>query len=359
MKNKKILFFLNSFGLGGAERVCDNYAKEYLNQGFEVHFITLYKESDYVINENYKVINLDIDKNISSTNKIIQILKKRKIVNNYLKKHKFSLITANLPFSQLLARLTKINKKCIYVQHSTLSNDISIKYRKVLNIIFRKRKIVAVSKNVGKELINDFKFKEKYVTTIYNPLLLEEIKKLKKEKTDNIKPYILFVGRLEKVKRPERMLETFYKGKFYKEYKLVILGSGSLLEKLKKIAKNYNIEKDVIFKGYTPNVYSYMSRAKALVVTSDSESFSMVLLEALACGCKVISSNCKYGPSEILTGELSKYLVNNIADIEEYIKVLKDALNNYPNIDNINIFDKFEINNLTKKYIDFYRREVK
>ena len=77
----------------------------------------------------------------------------------------------------------------------------------------------------------------------------------------------------------------------------------------------------------------------------------MILVEALNCGTKIVSSNCNFGPSEILVGEYSKFLVEP-DNIQDYIEKIKIALNDYPKETNI-IVEKCDPANIIKEYIKF------
>ncbi|HEY7774060.1 MAG TPA: glycosyltransferase, partial [Marinagarivorans sp.] len=95
--------------------------------------------------------------------------------------------------------------------------------------------------------------------------------------------------------------------KVSKPIKLVCLCRNS--RKAKKLAAKYDVLDRVIFPGFKKNPYPWIKHAKGLVLSSDFEGFPTVLLEALALGVNVISSDCNFGPREILTGELAQWLV--------------------------------------------------
>jgi glycosyltransferase involved in cell wall biosynthesis len=90
---------------------------------------------------------------------------------------------------------------------------------------------------------------------------------------------------------------------------LLLLGEGSLTQEYRKLAENLGVSERVHFLGYRVNPYPYFKRALALVVSSDYEGLPTGIIEALACGTPVVSTNCPSGPSEILQDALAEFLV--------------------------------------------------
>jgi len=88
--------------------------------------------------------------------------------------------------------------------------------------------------------------------------------------------------------------------KIKKDLKLVILGEGGLESYLKELIKNLNLENDVYLLGWQKNPFKFLANSKLFVLFSLWEGFGIVILEAMACGIPVISSDCKSGPREIL-----------------------------------------------------------
>ena len=109
-----------------------------------------------------------------------------------------------------------------------------------------------------------------------------------------------------------------------------MLGQGTAGEKesLEALAKKLGIFEQVIFVGFVTNPYAYMRAAEALVLSSDYEGLPNVLVEALACGTHVVSTNCPYGPAEILQGELAQGLCGLTASAlaEAIARVLQNRI---------------------------------
>jgi glycosyltransferase involved in cell wall biosynthesis len=98
------------------------------------------------------------------------------------------------------------------------------------------------------------------------------------------------------------LLRAFARVRSARPARLVILGEGSQLRALQSLASELGIGDDVLFPGFVSNPFAYMARARAFVLSSAWEGFGNVLVEAMACGCPVISTDCPSGPAEILEG---------------------------------------------------------
>jgi glycosyltransferase involved in cell wall biosynthesis len=106
---------------------------------------------------------------------------------------------------------------------------------------------------------------------------------------------------------------------------LVIIGEGRLRSELEALAQSLGIDKDVWMPGFTDNPYAFMGRASVLVLSSICEGLPNVLLEALACGCPIVSTDCPSGPSEILQNGTVGPLVP-VGDVQALAKAILSTL---------------------------------
>ncbi|HYP53040.1 MAG TPA: glycosyltransferase, partial [Pyrinomonadaceae bacterium] len=84
--------------------------------------------------------------------------------------------------------------------------------------------------------------------------------------------------------------------------RLMIAGEGEGRARLEALIGELNLTDDVALPGFVTNPYALMSRAAAFVLSSRWEGLPTVLIEALACGCPVVATDCPSGPREILNG---------------------------------------------------------
>ncbi|MFO1430627.1 MAG: glycosyltransferase [Candidatus Competibacteraceae bacterium] len=175
--------------------------------------------------------------------------------------------------------------------------------------------IVAVSDGVADDLAERIAIPRLAITRIYNPTLLPDLPEKAKEPVDHPwfapgnPPVVLAVGRIGRQKDFGTLLRAFARVRATRPARLVILGATTGLgrktehvnmNKLLALAARLGISDDVALLGFVPNPFAYMARAAVLVLSSLHEGFPNVLVEALGCGCPVVSTNCPSGPAEIL-----------------------------------------------------------
>lgn len=137
----------------------------------------------------------------------------------------------------------------------------------------------------------------------YNPTHIDVPTVPRSDKTT----HFLYIGRMaNRQKRVDRLLHAV--SQVSGDWKLTMVGDGSGLKELKTLSDALNISHRIQWTGWLKNPFSHISDATALLLTSDYEGFGLVLIEALARGIPVISSNCPTGPSEIVKPGRNGYL---------------------------------------------------
>ena len=166
--------------------------------------------------------------------------------------------------------------------------------------------VVGVSKGIADELTRIPGVSGDRVYTIYNPVVSENIGRKMREpvghpwfKRDGV-PIVLAVGRLAPQKDFHCLLAAFARVLKCRAARLLVLGKGKLREALLLQARDLGIAESVAFLGFVQNPYALLANANLFVLSSRHEGLPRVLIEAMACGCPVVSTNCQFGPSEIL-----------------------------------------------------------
>lgn len=360
---KKSLFFVNSFTGGGAERVCFDLIRESCRSQ-EAKVVVLDGRDDYgELPENCEVLNLGIDPDLANGARIGRIVAALPRVNGFVGSlDSYDVISAHLNMSQLLARLSRASKRTLYVMHGAQKPSDPHRspfHRMMLHVLFGRRQLVCVSRGIEHELKADYGFGERYCSTIYNPLDLLKIQRLLQQVPSNVteRPFLLAAGRLNKIKRYDRLIDIYHQGGFFERYDLVILGAGDELEALKAQARGLGVGERVHFPGFSSNPYQWMARSSAFICCSDSEAFPVGLLEALFCGARVVSADCQYGPDEILGGDLTKFLVKPIDDVSAYVDVINSALRAYPPVKESS-FKKYQPDIILAEYKQRWKKLV-
>lgn len=171
--------------------------------------------------------------------------------------------------------------------------------------------IVAVSDGVADDLAMCSGISRGRIATIYNPIVGPDITTLAEEPLNEpyfgqgTPPVILAVGRLDPQKDYPTLIRAFARLRQNREARLVILGAEHRLRPLYRqelidLAADLGVACDLILPGYVDNPFAYMARAQVFVLSSTHEGLPGVLIQALACGCPAVSTDCPSGPREIL-----------------------------------------------------------
>lgn len=139
-------------------------------------------------------------------------------------------------------------------------------------------------------------------------------------------PVILGVGELGYRKDFTTMLRAFARLRARRPCRLVILGKGKQKEELKALADQLNVAADFDLPGFQKDPYTFMAHASIFAFTSRWEGLGFVLIEALAVGTPVVSTDCPSGPREILAGGKYGPLVP-VGDSEQLARAMEETLN--------------------------------
>lgn len=166
--------------------------------------------------------------------------------------------------------------------------------------------IVTVSQGIAGELAGARGIPHEHTTTIYNPVFSARIAAASANRMEHpwfqegAPPVVLGVGRLVEQKDLATLLRAFAQVRRERLARLMILGEGELRGSLHALAERLGVSADVALPGFVDNPFAYLARATVFALTSRWEGLPYVLLEALACGCPVVSTDCRFGPAEIL-----------------------------------------------------------
>jgi len=347
---RKIIFIISSLGSGGAERVVVNLSN-YFSKKHEVSIVTLSnEESFYNLNANVKHIKLNLTEksnNIlgSIKNNLNRILEIRKIV----KKENPDIMVSFLTQTNIISLISSSG-----IKFKKILSERSVYFSENSNFIwkFLRRLTYPFANNVillTKGDAENYKFlKNKAII----PNFVNNTENNHSLCKENI---ILAVGRLHPVKQFDKLIELYYKSKI--EWPLYIVGDGQEMDKLKKMIKEFNLEKKIFLEGRKTNIYDYYKKAKIFALTSKHEAFPNAMLEAIYFGCGVVGFDCPYGPKEIIENGKSGYLVK---DDNDFIEKLHLLVNNEAILNKISqnaknrakVFNKNKILKKWEKYVE-------
>lgn len=352
-KKSKICFFVGDMSKnGGTERVSSIIANELLDRGYQIIFLS-YKKCDksfYFLNSEIKIYSLfDMEEKGYFKRKI------RPYINLY-KFVKKANIDVMIDVDIILSLYTIPIKilcgiKNISWEHFNFSNQRvknRVRARKLAGyfsdaiVTLNKRDLENYKKNLNRI---------KRIDYIYNPAIVENanVTTLK----NNI---AISVGRLNYSKGFDNLLKIWkLVEEKNKNWKLLIIGDGEERDNLKKIINEYKLQ-NVFLLPFQKNIEYYYENASIYVMTSRSEGFPMVLLEAQKKGLPIISFDCETGPSEIVIDGRNGYLIKQ-NNLYEFANKLLEIMNDNKKIiefskNAIKDSERFELKQIVNKWVE-------
>lgn len=315
---------------GGVGVHIHTLSKELVRQGHEVYVIT-YPHKEIKDIDGIHVIGTK-GLNIPGVRGLMFKINAKRALKELIEKEDIDIIHGHYLFPAGAAAVEVGNELGIKTYVTAHGSDMFELYKKqpymrspIKKVLKNADGIFAVSNALRHEIIATG------VTGIANKTKLSwnsvDIEKFSNKENDSFKreyklsdkPIVLFIGNLIKRKNVDSLLEA--KKISNSDYYLVIVGDGPLFKKLKKKAEEENIP-DVIFTGSRNDVENIIPSCDVLVLPSFSESFGLVLIEALACGKPVIGSNVG-GITEIITKDVGMLVnPNNVSSISGAIDEL-------------------------------------
>lgn len=306
----RVAIYLPSLGGGGAERVMVTLANGFAARGLPVDLVLAMAEGPYLAE-------------VAATVRVVDLRARRVVASlpglaRYLRRERPTALLSALNHANvigLLARRLAGGRTRIVVSeraHVALALSHGSNHRAGLLRWFMRRTygwadgVLAVSAGVADDLAQATGLLRSSISVIYNPVVTQQMLALAEAPLDhpwfapNEPPVILAVGRLAPQKEFDVLLQAFAGLRRERRARLLILGEGELRSKLEMQARGLRVADDVALPGFEPNPYAYMRRANLFVLTSRFEGLPNSLIQAMACGVPVVSTDCPSGPSEIL-----------------------------------------------------------
>ena len=307
--NKFIAFFIPSLAGGGAERVAVNLTGELSKRGIKVDLVLGEAEGIFLseMPKGVHIVDLKVSRVLYALPKLIR----------YLKKNRPDFMISSLSHSNIIAvlavKLSGTKTKILVKEDNTLSLASSNSLIKDWFVRFLVRffypmsdAVIAVSNGVKDDLVKNVHIRPEKIKIIYSPIITNEMFEKAKEPvlhpwfTSKSIPIIIAVGRLTNQKDFRTLIKAFSLVRKEIEVNLVILGEGEERKSLEDFSEKLGVSEYVYMPGLVDNPYKYMSKSDVFVLSSIYEGLPTVLVEALALGLPIVSTDCKSGPREIL-----------------------------------------------------------
>jgi len=327
-RKKNILIIIPKLSEGGAERVTSNLSR-ILEKHYKIFFLIFNSNKiDYPVSG--ELIDIDSMPSDSPFIKLVNIFLRAEKIKKIKKEKNIDITISAMESANIASIMSKQKDKTLITIHNFMSIELKnlgfYGYFQKLFIKYlynRADAIVPVSKSIGKNLIDNFNINSSRVHAVYNCFNISKIRDDAQEKLDkysciyNDGKVIINTGRFTKQKAQWHLIRSFKEvKKTLDNAKLVFLGDGELRNSLLSLAKELELkvysvwdneeidgDKDVYFLGFQANPYKFISRSDLFALSSLWEGLPSVIIEALACGTPVISTDCRSGPREILSPE--------------------------------------------------------
>ncbi|MCS7208465.1 MAG: glycosyltransferase [Fimbriimonadales bacterium] len=314
--SKRLALYLPSLAGGGAERVMVQLANEFVSRGHRVDMILVHPEFTYR-SELDPAVNLEV---INPTRRLLglHILAK---TTPYLRRGYDGMLCCIRNFPPILAKRVARSRTRVVIQEVSQPSLVfaglegkewearlatHLGYRFVYPLADG---VVAVSKGVAEELQRITRIRPNRLHIIYNPAITLDFYEKANAPVEHPwfqssePPVILGVARLHAVKGFDILLRAFAQVVQQTPARLLILGEGDERTRLEQLVCELNLQGLVAMPGFDPNPFRYMRRAGVFVLSSRTEGMPVALIQALACGCPVVSTRCSSGVEEVLNGD--------------------------------------------------------
>ena len=358
MKKKKILFYYSIFLNGGIERVFVNILNNLDLEKYEVVLLNVNNRSTFHLRSEIRRINLDKNRAREGVFESIRVMKRENpdimiaggCINNLtiLLAKKIFRMKTKVIFSLHAIDRTAVRKKIIKWFYPMADKVVGIN-----------RGSIDLTKKISR-----VKLREDKIEIINNPVVDENMIKMSKEEVshkwlDGNHKVFTTIGRLSWEKTQDIMIRALNEIKD-KSVKLLIIGEGPEEEKHRELVKKFKLEDRVDFIGHQINPFKYISRCDGFLLSSKTEGFGMVLVEAMACKIPVISTKSMARPEDvILDGKTG--LLCEVGDYREMARLMELLLDNRNLKENLikNSYEtvkKFSVIGSVKKYEELFDR---
>ena len=309
-------------GSGGAERVVALLTDDFVQRGINVHLLVLDDNQAYDVNDKVTYVKLSKGENKPLWRQMMNNFFVHPIrIKKYCDENNIEIVMSHLFRSNCANAISKwLGNKAIAlaVQHSHASNSYSGASfkdrfnRMCIKYIFPKVDLISsVSQVMKLDLKHYFEINEDKLHYIGNPIQLNRINKLAKQKEKKVQNRFTFITLGSFIQRKNHQLIIRAAAMLpHLDFEIIIMGKGELKQFYTNLIKDLNVQDKIRLIDFDQNPFKYMAGSSCLINSSNAEGLPMVILEALACELPVISSDCLSGPREILapTSDLNKRL---------------------------------------------------
>lgn len=311
MPNRRLAFFIQDLREGGAERSVARLLNGIVARQIPTDLVVIERRGRFFdeLDPRVNVVELPQRRTVSS------ILGIRRYIDTARPAALVSAMAHTNVAAIVANGLARRRTRIVVVEHNQLSMNrplkrglVGLSYRLVPKAYRRADLVAAVSEDVRSDLAAETGLPAPGIRVLHNPVVAPNLAALACVEVDHPwfdnpggPPVLVGVGRFTRQKNFPLMLQAFAKVRTKTPVQLVILGEGDLRPDYEELIRELGIGEDVDLRGFDANPFRYLARAAAFVLSSDWEGLPTVLIEALACGTPVVTTDCA-GTAEILRG---------------------------------------------------------
>ncbi len=306
--SRKLALFLPSLAGGGAERVMLNIANGFVERGIEVDLVLGQLTGPYT-------------REVSKSVRIVELNRKHTIscipgLTRYLRQKQPTVMLATLNHANIIALIAKqfaqaptklFVREANTITHLNTPDPRDSIIPQLIKWLYPKADgVIAGSEGVADDLEKNGHVPRSLIHTVYNPVITPDLYEQSKQPVKlpwpdhkNI-PLVVAVGRLTEQKNFTMLIQAFSELLKERTARLLIMGEGEERTQLEKLIRKLKIEAHVALPGFVNNPFAYIAQADLFVLSSSWEGSPNALIQAVALGIPAVSTDCPFGPAEIL-----------------------------------------------------------
>ncbi len=360
LDQRRIALMVPTLAGGGAERTYLNLAEGFHQAGYQVDLILKRATGEYLtqVPTSINLVDLNASRMALTLPGLIR----------YLRSRRPHVLMAGLELTHMIALaaqwISGIPTKVIVTIHSVISQS-NHSYlpgrsleRQLMKLLYpRAGEIVSISRGTAQDFSNFLGFPLSRLRVIYNPIitpaLLDNAQQAIKHPwlDEGQPPVILSAGRLHPVKDFSMLIKAFALARQRTPLRLLILGEGEQRAELEDLVRQMGLQEDISLPGFQQNPYAFMRRAAMLALSSRHEAFGRVLIEAMACDCPVIATDCPGGVAELVDNGSFGHLVP-VGDEAAMAQAILEVLGGDARKPPPEWLSQFERNRVIQQYLD-------
>lgn len=357
----RLAIFLPSLEGGGAERVYINLANQFVASGVPVDMVLAWARGPYLpeLDARIRVIDLGVTSKLQTIPALAR----------YLRRDPPQVLLSAMDIANVVALLARrLSRRSVRVVVSChIHQSLQAKHGRRLHdralpwlarlLYPGADRIVAVSRGVAEDLAKSLKRPIERIDVIYNPIAVDKVRAQAAARTghpwlrEGEPPVLLSVGRLTPQKDHPTLFRAVAKVRRNRAVRLIVLGEGPERAALEQLADQIGISGILAMPGFVDNPFAYMRQARLFVLSSRWEGFGLVIVEAMACGCPVLSTDCPSGPAEVLEGGKFGRLTP-VGDVDAMERAIEEDLDAPFNSERLVMRARdFEIDRIARMYL--------